>query len=292
MSHTIILRLQGGLGNQLFQLLALRYLAATHPDLNGALFTQHLGLFKTPRALAIEPFLEQELITHKMNTLDQILFQTKVSRLLAKCGLHAVERVQQLGNWKGQYLNGYFQDMYRYTDKAIVKREVGKMNKVVWQEIHRQQIQQDIETCAVHLRLTDFVETAGQREYLTGYRIPYLKRAIQWYRNERMIKHFFLFSDAPNEARELLDEPDIVLIQEVLKQPSTLFNEFCLFCSFNNIVTSNSTFSFWGSLLGSNKHIVFPAEWNALHITDNKVFDENIKMFNEFTDQKHIIIRL
>jgi hypothetical protein len=292
MNKPITLRLQGGLGNQLFQLLALRYLAATHPGSKGVLFTDHLQLFKTPRQLSIAPFIQSEVISNRMNGPDRLLFTSKASRLLARFGLHAVERVAQLQNWSGQYLNGYFQDIYRYAHKDIIRAALQQMNAVVREETGRQPIAAGINDCAVHLRLTDFVETPRQRNYLLTYRIPFIKRAIERCRKENTVDRFILFSDAPAEAMALLNEPGVVPVQEMIQDEQALFSEFCLMSSFRHLVASNSTFSFWAALLGNEKQVVFPAEWNALHATDNKVFASNIEAFSQFTVQQHKVIRL
>lgn len=284
----MILRLQGGLGNQLFQLLALRYLGRLSSE-EREIFVGDIDSFRTKRQLAISELLQGETIINKVGSFDQLLFRSKLSRALAPFGIHSIESVSQLSNWRSQYLNGYFQDIYAYKDLKLVKGLIGH----IWQAISAINTCYDVtgEQCAIHLRLTDFVASENQRKFLVNYRLPYMKKAIQWFRDHG-IQHFILFTDAPREAKMLLAEDSITLFSENCKQDVTLLQEFQSLSSFRNMIASNSTFSFWAALLGKSEKIVFPETWDILNKKDDLNFQLNLRTFNRLSVNNKQITRI
>jgi hypothetical protein len=286
----MVLRLQGGLGNQIFQLLALRYLKNLHPREREVIFTGDLSKFRSPRDLSINSFIKNEELISDINWIDHLLFQTKISKVLSRFSIHAVNSVRQLSKWDGQYLNGYFQDIYNYPDHAAVKAGIKELDQVVKEQIPVE-LRLSPSDCAVHLRLTDFAETKAQRDYLHSYRLPYIKQSIRWFRDNKSIKRFILFSDDPKEAQNLIDD-DVILYKDLAAPDQGLFKEFCAFSSFQNIIGSNSTFSFWGGLLGCKKQIVFPATWDKLKPKDEMIFQKNLASYNNFSEYQHSIARI
>jgi len=287
----MLLRLQGGLGNQLFQLIALRYAARKHQS-SPIIFPGHLHKFATARAFEIQPFLKDEAILQDLSWFDAFLFDTKASRFLSKFGVHAIESVTQLNHWNGQVLNGYFQDIYQYEDVSLLKAEIDVLRKVVQQQFNALDFQIHPNDCGVHLRLTDFVATKAQENFLLQYRLPYIKNAIAWFKEHHGINRFVLFTDAPDQAMDLLKDAEIALFADISTKKINLFEEFCIFCAFPKMIASNSTFSFWGSVLGGNKEVVFPKIWDTLKSQDEKVFQENLRMYHNFITDNQMITRL
>lgn len=286
------IRLHGGLGNQLFQLLALRYLAHYNTAEKLEIFTGHLETFKTKRSFSIVPFLKDETILMRSDWWNEIIFKTKLSKFLSFFSLHAISSVQHVNNWKGQFLNGYFQDIYNYKDLSIVKEQIKGINATVQSGIEENKMNFSGTDCAIHLRLTDFIETKKQLHYLNSYRIPYVKRSMDWFRKNYNIRRFILFSDAPAHASELINGDNIILYNDYASPGQSLFHEFCSLCSFQNMIGSNSTFSFWAGLLGTDKNIVFPQVWDMLNQENDKVFQQNLEAYERFSTHRILMKRL
>lgn len=287
----MVLRLQGGLGNQLFQLLALRYLCA-QSDVPGAIFTGDLHRFPTRRELSMHELLEGENILPNLSRWDSMMFSSKLSKVASKVGLHSIDSVKKLRSWRGQHLNGYFQDVYNYHNFDLVKQEIEKVDRKVTQLYEEPLWGNDPKCCAVHLRLTDFVQNKAQRDFLYNYRIPYIRKAIARLKAEYDVEKFVIFTDAPREAKELLQQPEAMLLGELGIGNLTLIKEFSLLTGFPFLITSNSTFSFWSSLLGRKKTIVFPTVWDALNSVDDKNFQNNISVHNRIAASSGTIIRV
>lgn len=286
----MLLRLQGGLGNQLFQLLAIRYLQTKYLNTNPIIFTGHLHKFKTQRSLEINCFLKNEIITEEVNSLNEFLFNSKLSKVLGMFNLHSVSSIKQLENWKHQYLNGYFQDLYNYKDPLLVKQQIQLFNTDL--KKYSNSITTGEYDCAVHLRLTDFVMSKKQKDFLIHYRLPYLQSAINWFKQNHSIKRFVLFTDEPAEALRLLNNDEVVLANTLVNKPLTLIEEFALFSSFKNMIASSSTFSYWGSLLGVEKRVVFPQKWDIVSKSIDDVFQKNLLHYNTFSYSKNTIVIL
>jgi hypothetical protein len=84
----------------------------------------------------------------------------------------------------------------------------------------------------------------------------------------------------------------VILYQGLTAPGQNLFKEFCAFSAFQNIIGSNSTFSFWGGLLGCRKQVVFPVTWDKLKPKDERVFQKNLAGYNNFSEYQHSIVRL
>jgi hypothetical protein len=285
----MILRLQGGLGNQLFQLLAIRYLVNFHKETK-YIYAGDLGQFQAKRSLQIHPILSDEIVIDSINVFDKLIFRTKLSRILAPISIHSISNVSQLKNWKSQYLDGYFQDLFSYDDLDLVQTLISDINSALCKTA-APMATIGVKDCAIHLRLTDFVKTEQQKIFLYQYRVPYFKRSIKWFK-EQGVRRFILFSDAVEEAKELLKDDDILPFAEVTSRPSTVLEEFTAFASYSNMIASNSTFSFWGSLLGVTKRVVFPEKWSYTNTVDERIFQKNLENHQRFRIGYREIIRL
>jgi len=283
----MILRLQGGLGNQLFQLLALRYLATIERE-EKFVYIQDLAFFKAKRQFEIRFLLSDENILNQISMLDRLLFRTKVSKVLAQIGIHSISTVKQIDSWKSQILNGYFQDIYNYPDYSLVKLLITEIQEKM--TVKRDENNFFNNACAIHLRLTDFVQTPQQREFLLNYRIPYILRAIEWYKSMEVNK-FILFTDDIYTAKEFFDDKNVIPYSE-FDNSQDLIEEFASLCSFPNLICSNSTFSFWASMLGVPKKVAFPLIWDSLNKTDEKNFQANLAVYDKISIFSNQLIRL
>jgi hypothetical protein len=278
-------RLHGGLGNQLFQLLAARYIQLTKDEEKVSIYVGDLADFSTPRALEIFPLLHSnETVVQQLSAADRFFFKYKVSKILGHFSIHSISTVRQATNWRGQFLNGYFHDISNYKNYHVVDRIVKQIDSDLRSAapVHDINLPFDPDhSCAVHLRLTDFLKIGNGKQFLTEYRIPFMLRAVDAALHAGAKGPTVVFTDDVAQAKELLPATGFVFIAALAGTRLSLLQEFNLLSRFRYFVPSNSTFSFWASMVGNNKRVYFPRTWKVDDKRENDTFLRNIQQHRE-----------
>jgi hypothetical protein len=140
-------------------------------------------------------------------------------------------------------LNGYFQSLKYFQeckDEFINLLNLPKVNSSFIQS----------KNIAFHIRRGDYAKFPN----IFGNITPYFHRMFKRFENEFQIN---VFTDSPNYVLQEFEKYNFNLIQT-----SSELNDLTLLSKHDNIVGSNSSFSWWGSLLGKRKeYIIFPDRW-------------------------------
>lgn len=112
---------------------------------------------------------------------------------------------------------------------------------------------QNENSVAIHVRRTDYLKFGWELD------MGYYKRAIDTIQEHYPDAVFYLFSDAPSWASYNLPQVGAAVIK------SDTLNDFYLMSKCKNIIIANSSFSFWAAYLNENpeKMIIYPAEWKC-----------------------------
>jgi hypothetical protein len=269
----VIVRIKGGLGNQLFCYAAARRLALNN---NAELIIDHvsgfvrdkqyrrsymLDHFSIPvrKATAwerMEPFeryrrgvvkwVERKKYFEKRRYLenDGIAFDKRILDFKVK------ELLYMDGQWHGE---GYFADVEDAIRSDLSIAPPGdKLN-----HHYAARIRAD-NSVALHVRWFDGPGHASAH----NASVAYYERAIELINRKISSPKYYLFSDDPDAAREKLSIPDDQLV--VMSHNSgdqNAYGDLWLMTQCKHFITANSTFSWWGAWLGreKNKIIVTPA---------------------------------
>ena len=115
---------------------------------------------------------------------------------------------------------------------------------------------------AVHVRRGDYVSVAKYRDRYASCGLEYYRRAAAMMREQVGGPHFFVFSDDPEWAREHLDFLDpMTVVSGGDALPD--YEDLWLMGQCRHFIIANSSFSWWGAWLGSdpNKVVIAPNEW-------------------------------
>ena len=106
---------------------------------------------------------------------------------------------------------------------------------------------------AVHVRFFDAPisnSTAGDNNASSEY----YGAAIKYIENKVNLPHYFIFSDQIDEARKLIDLPnDRVTLVGHNQNDRLAYADLWLMTQCNHFIIANSTFSWWGAWLSTNK---------------------------------------
>jgi hypothetical protein len=264
----IIVKLKGGLGNQLFQYAFGRLLSVVR-DEELALDTGGLREGSvTSREYALEPFAirarladarEAAKARYPLGFLSQLsdIFRRKVLRSF-NIGWNP-----KLVASRRRYFEGFFQS-HKYLDpiRPILLREIALTKPL---SEHATTIALAIGSCnsvSIHIRRGDYVHDAKTHAAHYTFGTEYYENALRALRERMDNPSFFVFSDDIAWAKENLKTGGHAVF--VSDQVGEAHEELILMSMCRHNIIANSSFSFWGAWLNQNpdKIVVAPKRWN------------------------------
>jgi tetratricopeptide (TPR) repeat protein len=248
-----IVKIYGGLGNQLFQ-----YAFGKVQKENGIRVKYDLSWFKKS-----QPF-PRPYILDKFQTNVKISTSTSLPRYKEK------EFDPYIFDLDGFYFCGYWQYAIYYKDLLPeLRKEFRVKPEYLTEEYFR--LKEDIiinNSISLHVRRGDLL--VNTRDY--AQTLDYYKRALEEMRDFNDGK-VFIFSDDIVWCKENFKDVTFVSLNDYLDF------ELMSFCK-HNIIT-NSTFSWWASFLNdnSNKTIIAPKMWRS-DSNDQKKFEKGLYLPN------------
>lgn len=277
----VIIRLMGGLGNQMFQYA----LYLKMQSLGREVKLDISGLNEATGR--IDQFFDIEL---PVATRREIQSAKKVCPLFCVRGFHRLfrlsgkkENIYYDSEEKAQmeilgmddiYLSGYWQTDRYFSDIADTVRQTFVMRDYMTD--YQRGILSDIrasESVSVHIRRGDYLELS---EFYGNICTPeYYRRAFRYFDNRGV--HFFIFSNDCEFVQENYTGPNITVVRP--EQGSLLSNnmDLLLMSSCKHNILANSSFSWWGGWINVNpvKAVIAPAKWFNIKDRFQDIWCEN-----------------
>lgn len=274
-SAPVIVRIYGGLGNQLFMYacglaLACRRQAPLQMDVGFLTSEQYrpfgLGIFNL-RATFAEPGTVRRIRGFGDSKLSREWFHFRRSLGLA----HNPNYVRESG-WRFNapvvtattpcYLKGHWMSERYFADHAADIRQ-----DLTFREPptgRNAEIAAEIAACpnpvSIHVRRGDYLAGSNAAIYASLGQ-TYYRRALDAVRQRVAQPRFFCFSDDPQAARRELDlPPDTVFVEH---NGTAAHEDLRLMTLCRHHIIANSTFSWWGAWLatGSDQIVIAPHQW-------------------------------
>jgi len=278
MPDDIIVRLNGGLGNQLFQYAAglgvanklgcnltldVSRLENPGPGITPRQF--ELGfLTKTPKIVRVP---EPPAFLNKIaNSRHGWLANTsqRLSKQFFEQGRRYDPRIEKIS--RGTVLNGYFQSprYFQGVELQLVDELLDSSDSTRWFEEMKQQISSP-SSVAIHVRRGDYLtQPAGSPH--APLSLDYYQRALARFQRDSERHTFYIFSDDPNvrPAEVGLDKGMVTIVKPPTYSPP--IESLRLIAQASMIITANSSFSWWAGWLGSTRsgaNVFMPSPWFA-----------------------------
>jgi len=269
----IIVRLIGGLGNQMFQYAAARRLAHHHNtnlflDVTGfasyAFRKYELDVFKIRAEIA-----SPDLLTHVSRSrkdavrlgIRHLLLGEIIIQYTREPTIAFHETVISLPDVA--YLDGYWQSEKYFVEIAdILRKEFSFVNPP---SAINQELLKEIGGCnsvSMHVRRGDYVSNPIAKEILGVLGIDYYIRALNFMKEKVKDPQIFVFSDDIPWARENLKTKfPLYFIDHNGAEKN--YEDLRLMSNCQHHIIANSSFSWWGAWLGSNseKKVIAPKKW-------------------------------
>jgi hypothetical protein len=267
-----MVRLMGGMGNQLFQYAAGRRLASRHHadlvlDLGWfahegkdvvAPRSFQLGGFEIPAALTeLDPRVlvdwEQKRRRLFSRRRLEVIRQRDLDVMLDERVLHAPDDVLLLGYWQSE--------KYFFEVADLVRRDLRFHAEPDGSYADLDEIAGKASGVAVHVRRGDYVTDPGTSAFHGVLGRDYYRRALKLVEERVDQPKFLAFSDEPDWVeREFASEFPLSVVAG-----GDAHQELRLMSRCKHHVIANSSFSWWGAWLGEGKGsvVVAPSRWFA-----------------------------
>lgn len=264
----IIIRIHGGFGNQLFQYAAAKALAEQH----GTELKLHLTSFagdtlrnfdlaklNVPLVYASEAEIARLKAPNTFQRVKQRLLPTSRKTFYKEPFFHFDPSFFRLG--KAVYLQGYFQSEKYFTSIQSTIRSSFDTTHLVDSSIlsMAEELKQE-NSVSIHIRRGDYQNT----ELLKFHGVlpaSYYQAAIGRIKEKLPSARFYVFSDKPAAAKEVLGSLDATIVSGSVTKNH--FEDLYLMQQCRHNLLANSSFSWWAAWLNTNpeKIVIAPKKW-------------------------------
>ncbi len=260
----IIVRLKGGLGNQLFTYCAARRLAyVNNAELVLDSVTGFVDDYVYRNKYALDHFQINARIASSRERIEPFSkYRRKLIKLLSRASqFNNRKYIEEINNKfdsrlidlrikRDIYFEGYWQDERYFIDIEDIIRKELQINPPD-DEINRDIADQIIRSnsIAIHVRWFDNPKMAQQ----SNVPFDYYLRAINKIEDTVKSPHYFLFSDFPHEASKKFNFLNKLTVISNNKNNENVYKDLWLMSQCKHFIIANSTFSWWGAWLAQNK---------------------------------------
>jgi hypothetical protein len=267
----IVVKLKGGIGNQMFQYAIGKSLACRN-DSNIILDMTHFSrsinrefslyafslspvTTKISKLAYCFPFLPCKRLSRTINKMGQMAGLLKIVNESENMKFNFQKEVLNL---KGNiYLDGYWQnEKYFKGIEDVIRRDFIFKKGVEKKNIKLLNLIKETNSVSVHVRRGDYIN----HPRFENLSIDYYKKSIETISKKIQNAKFFFFSDDISWIKRNIEfSNDFYFIDCNNKD----YEDLCLMTKCKHHIIANSSFSWWGAWLGENKKkiIIAPQKW-------------------------------
>lgn len=276
-----IIRMTGGLGNQMFQYALYLKLRSLDREVKMDDRTQYEGANARPVMLWCFGIHYPKASDREINELTDgfMKLHHRVRRKLF--GRKSLEYAEQSCNFDQQilirepaYLTGYFQSEQYFKDVEDQVREAFCFSDKMWDGIDSSQLERikgyqrrisESLAVSVHIRRGDYLD--NEEAYGNICTEAYYRKAIDLIKSRYPEAVFFFFSNEPKWVRRWVEKeyPGDLLFEIVEgTDEKTGYLDMFLMSRCKHHIIANSSFSWWGAWLNPDKDkvVVAPSRWH------------------------------
>lgn len=265
----VIIRIQGGLGNQLFQYALVEAFKKKGIEAKVDISAYEEGREKR-RLDLMKLGLHPEVCTRQelhWYYADNTLLSDRIFRYIFGRTKYRKEKKYDFNprilSVKDGFLSGYWQSekyFFPVTHELrgkICFKDIDTLVIKKWEELMK-----ETNSVSVHVRLGDYLQTSELYGNICTKK--YYQKAIQYIAKRVENPVFYIFSDDPEQALSMLPEYSYHVVTE--NRGEDAYKDMYLMSRCRHHIIANSTFSWWGAWLDDkdDKIVVTPEKWNNL----------------------------
>lgn len=272
----IIIKLKGGLGNQMFQYACAKHLAERNNDilkLDLGWYRGGIAAGDTVRSYGLDRFA----ISAQEASKDEIRSSGGRPSAAARLIKKIINRLRPIDSYifdpkilerKGDaYLEGFFQSERYFKDIEFIIRNEFQLKDIMGRAAHA--VSEEIErsnAVGIHVRRGDYVSSESASAFHGICSPEYYRMAIERISRQVDSPTFFVFSDDIEWVKEHIEIPNAVYVSN---DNIADYEELILMSKCKHNIIANSSFSWWGAWLNANQNkiVIAPKQW----VTDPRV---------------------
>ena len=230
----IAIKLQGGLGNAMFQIATIEYL--------GKIYNQEVCYDNIDAWIddAIENYAWEKHAEDYLTLFPKIdFYKNHTQRFPMTRRVAAPFRYTKIETEHGCLLSGYFQSEQYFPDSDFIK-ELFMPNDTIKQGLVKYEGLLKTVTCSISVRRGNYLNLQSRHSVLS---MDYYNKAINIMRDTG-VKRFFVFSNDLGWCKNSFIGEEFVFIEDID------YIELFLMNKCNHHIISNSSFGWWGAWLG------------------------------------------
>lgn len=262
----IIVRIVGGLGNQMFQ-----YAYAKALQQKGFEVFIDISKFKTYKLHGGYHLDKYRIDLKTAGFIPTFLSLLKVKKNVKEKSLLYDENLLKLkGN---EFVKGYFQTEKYFLEirNILINQFTIKQQLSPAAVAYTNEIRTKTTSCSIHIRRGDFVSDEKANIVHGTCGLGYYEKAIKLMTEKFNDVHFFVFSDDISWSKENIKITNATYIH----YKSIPHEDIYLMSLCKHNITANSSFSWWGAWLNQNERqiVISPKKWFV--DKENEVASEN-----------------
>ncbi len=280
----IVIRLTGGLGNQLFQYAAAKALAIRNDEVLvldiGTYFRESLPELEVSRDFELYNFIGiNDEVTHKVESFNNL---SKIFKFIQKNIPFKIKRYYKETSYnfnpnffklkKNIFLEGAWQsEKYFIEFKDILQENLVLKTNVIERVVDLAEKIKRQESVSVHVRRGDYLRKKIILEWHGVLELDYYQKALEIIlKNNSSTKIYYFSDDIEWVENNLLPIYSGTIVSNKLSKNH--FEDFHLMSSCKNNIVANSSFSWWAAWLNRNKSkiVIAPQKWFRTNKVDIK----------------------
>lgn len=250
----VIVRIVGGLGNQMFQ-----YSYAKALQQKGFEVLLDLSKFKTYKLHGGYQLDKFNIDLDSANYFSTLLSKLQLKKNKKEKSLLFDENLLSLSG--NEYVKGYFQTERYFKNIKDILLDQFKLKKNLSKSTinYSKEIKKHNTSCSIHIRRGDYISDKKANSVHGTCNLDYYQKAIELILLKFKKTHFFIFSDDISWTKENLKLENATYIQhKTIPHEDLLLMSLC-----HHNITANSSFSWWGAWLNKNaaKTVISPKQW-------------------------------
>jgi|SaaInl8_200m_RNA_FD_contig_41_2269409_length_3092_multi_3_in_0_out_0_3 hypothetical protein len=275
----ITVRLNGGLGNQMFQY-AMAKALASHNNTKLVLDTNEFDTYDL-RDLELDKYNIKAEVINKNYVLKKIIKKLRLDKLFptyyVEKSLKYDSNIKDLNN--DIYLEGYFQNERYFLDirdELLKDFTIKDSLSSYTQQIEKEIFDEDV-SVSLHIRRGDYISDTNTNNVHGTCDLEYYKKAMNLMKGKYNNIKYFIFSDDISWVKDNLKILNAIYIDSKEKRIPHEDIYLMSLCSHN--IIANSSFSWWGAWLNRNndKVVIAPERW----FIDEKMYEQSSEIVSK-----------
>jgi len=243
-----IIKIKGGLGNQLFQYTYGRYLLKKNKKI-----VFDISFFRDQRS---EMDTDRKFLLNNFNVIDSSHFsfvdESEIKKIIIKV----------LRKFKFK-IDEYYQNLkYPHSIKSVLLNEISLLNPS--NNYMNSLLKIKNNSLSLHVRHGDYLDNHKTKDFHGVLELDYYKSAYNKIRKNTEINQVIIFSDDSEWTKENFNfiDCEIIYASDLNLQDH---EELILMSKCSHNIIANSTFSWWGAWLNQNpnKIVIAPKQWTT-----------------------------